>query len=134
MQEQHTQTIAIPRFETRIAPRFDCARLFTFAVCSDGEVVSEGEWACHTSNAGLRVRELRDRGTDVLICGGIHGQSATYLQHYGVQVIPWITGEYKDALDCYLRGELDSHSMIGHGGSRCGRWRFRRGCRREDIQ
>jgi hypothetical protein len=32
----------------------------------------------------------------------------------------------EDALDSFLRGELESYAMIGSGGRLCGRWRFKR--------
>ena len=117
--------IAIPLFDRRIAPRFDCARSFLLAVAQNGEVIECQEVPVVRWTPLERVRKLSDWGVDTLICGGIDKVSARGFIFHRVRLYSLVTGVAEDALDSLLKGELESGIMIGSGGRRCGSWRFK---------
>ena len=81
----------------------------------------------HGALAGL----LSDRKVDVLICGGLGGGARMALEEAGVEVISGAEGSTDEAVQAYLRGELESagvtcdhhHGEEGHdchhGGEGC---------------
>ena len=117
--------VVIPLFNQRVSPRFDCARGFLLASVENGEMV-----ACRNLSAAgwarrERIEKLIALGIDILICGGIDKHSARLLSRYHVRLYTWVTGMAEDALRSFLKGELESCTMIGSGGRSRGRWRFR---------
>ena len=118
--------IAVPLFGRRVSPRFDCAGNFLYAAVENGEIVERRNLSAAGWNRRVRVKKLRELGVDTLICGGVDKQSARLLVFYGIRMYTWVTGMAEDALRSFLRGELESGTMIGAGGRPRGRWRFRR--------
>ena len=117
--------IAIPLFNSRIAPRFDCAQDFLLAVAENGEVIEHEELSATRWTPLERVEKLKDLNVDIVICGGIDNVSARRLNFYRVRIYSWVTGRAEDALQSLIRGELELGIMVGSGGRRRGRWRFR---------
>ena len=116
--------IAIPVFGTRISPRFDCAREFLIVTAENGEVIARQGLQADAWSPLIRIRKLSSLGIDTLICSGIDRASWRHLKFSGIRIYSWVTGEVEDALRCLFKGELESGIMTGHGGHRCGRWRF----------
>lgn len=119
--------IAIPLFQTRVAPRFDCARRFLL-VEIDGPVTRERQGV--TIDPGpiqKRIQQLRDLNVAMVICGGIDIESARLLRLSNIQTIDWVAGEADDAVQCLLRKELESGTLVGQEGHCRGRWAFREG-------
>ena len=117
--------IAIPLFDRRVSPRFDCAQDFLLASVENGVIMERrkllaSDWTCRQ-----RVKKLSELGVKTLICGGIDRLSAGLLAFYGVKVYSWVTGIAEDALRAFLRGQLESCTMVGPGGRPSGKWRFR---------
>jgi predicted Fe-Mo cluster-binding NifX family protein len=121
--------LALPVFEERVSPRFDCAPVFLL-IDDTIESAAERRTCYATGGMGVcaRVRLLQSMAVDVLICGGIDGKSMRLLEQASIEVYPWVTGEVEDALLCYRNGELERGIMVGRGGRCCGRWRFRGDC------
>jgi predicted Fe-Mo cluster-binding NifX family protein len=118
--------IAIPLFNTRVAPRFDCARKFLLAEI-DGPQSWRPRWVTIDSGpVRKRIQQISDLNISTVICGGIDTESARLLQFSNITIIAWVAGEAEDAVNCLLQGELESGAMVGHGGRRCGRWAFGR--------
>jgi predicted Fe-Mo cluster-binding NifX family protein len=117
--------IAISLFDRRVSPRFDCAGDFLLASVENGEIVERRRLSSSGWNRQERVKRLSELGVDTLICGGIDRFSARMLIFYRVRIYSWVTGMAEDALRSFLKGELDSSTMIGSGGRPRGRWRFR---------
>ncbi|HIJ57899.1 MAG TPA: NifB/NifX family molybdenum-iron cluster-binding protein [Deltaproteobacteria bacterium] len=119
--------IAIPLFDQRVSPRFDCAQDFLLASVENGDIVKRRELSASGWNCRERVKKLSELGVDTLICGGIDKLSERMLIAHRVRTYTWVTGMAEDALNSYLRGELESYTMVGSGGRLRGRWRFNRG-------
>ena len=100
--------IAIPLFDRRVSPRFDCAQDFLLTSVENGEIIerrklSASDWTCRQ-----RVKKLNELGVETLICGGIDRLSAGLLTFYGVMIYSWVTGIAEDGLRTFLRGQLES--------------------------
>ncbi|VEN73717.1 hypothetical protein EPICR_20184 [Candidatus Desulfarcum epimagneticum] len=122
--------IAIPIFNTRISPRFDCAKRFLVVSLGAGSVDQQALTAESWSPLE-RVSKLKEWGVNILICGGIDRSSERLLNGFeDLVVYSWVTGEAEDALQCFLKGKLESGLMIGEGGNRSGRWEFKSGHQR----
>lgn len=117
--------IAIPVFGSRIAPRFDCSRSLLVIAAENGEVISQQELPAAPGTPLGKVRQLTELGVDTLVCGGIDRTSWEQLNLSDVRIYAWITGEAEDAITCLLKGDLESNVMMGPGGNRRGRWKFK---------
>ncbi len=58
----------------------------------------------HSALAGF----LEDKSVDVLICGGIGGGAKAALEEAGVELCSGVQGDADEAVEAYLRGELES--------------------------
>ncbi len=117
--------IAVPLFALRVSPPFDCAGVFLFATVEHGEIVACQKLSASGWNRRERVKKISELGVDTLICGGLDKQSARLLVFCGIRMYTWVTGMAEDALHSFLKGELESGTMIGSGGRLRGRWGFR---------
>ncbi|NQT39812.1 MAG: NifB/NifX family molybdenum-iron cluster-binding protein [Planctomycetes bacterium] len=115
--------IAIPTFEGRVSPRFDCARAVLVVTIDEDKPSGRQEFRTSNWVPHERVKKLLELGVDTVICGGIDRWSATSLQSAGVTVYGWVTGEIEDALSALLCGELDAEAAM-EGRGRCGCRRF----------
>jgi predicted Fe-Mo cluster-binding NifX family protein len=116
--------IAIPLFHTRVAPRFDCSRVFLLAE-TDGHGRQTQRYVTFAAgSAQKRIEALCALGVNTLICGGIDTHTATLLSRSEIRVIAWVAGEAEDALLNYRSGELTDRSIIGREGRCSGRWAF----------
>jgi hypothetical protein len=59
-----------------------------------------------------RVRLLRDREVDCVICGAIQDVYEDVLRFSGFEVISWVSGFVEDLLTLYLRGGLESGAEL----------------------
>ena len=117
--------IAIPIFNERVSPRFDCAQSFLLVETEDRRILESEELQTVQLSTMERVGKLSDLRVDALICGGIDEASARGLVHNGIRIYSWVTGLARDALISFLNGDLESATMVGSGGHRQGRWRLR---------
>lgn len=115
--------IAIPTFETRVSPRFDCAQgVLVVTIDEEGrpcqrQGLKASDWAPHE-----RINRLLELGVDTVICGGIDQWSVESLRSAGVTIYGWVTGEVEEALTALLQGLFDCEAAMEGGG--------RRACRR----
>ncbi len=91
-------------------------------VCAE---VIGADGAGHSALAAV----LKDKGVDVLICGGIGNGAVTVLSEAGIDVYSGADGEADAAVEAYLNGDLASAGVNcdhhheheeGHGCGHCG--------------
>lgn len=112
--------VAIPRMGERVAPCFEyCATMAVFTV--DGaEVVDQVDAVIASHDPFDRVRLLRDRQVDTIICGGVQEPYEEALRASGITVISWVAGDVDDLLDMFLRGRLVAGTGARGGAGRRG--------------
>jgi predicted Fe-Mo cluster-binding NifX family protein len=115
--------VAIPVFENRISPRFDCAPALVLYDIAGERAVGQKEISCEGWNDTERVSQLKGLEVDTLICGGLPNYMLSVLTKSGIKVIPWVAGDTGEALTLFLRGQLNSGTVICPG-------RKRRRCKR----
>lgn len=99
--------VAIPKYQDAVAPRFEVARTFLICVIEKGREMTSKLSDCTTGCEGFgRVRLLRDKQADVLICNGIKSFYRDLLQAAGVTVIANVALPVSDAIALYLTGDL----------------------------
>ena len=108
--------IAIPTWKGRVAPLFDTAsRLLVVEVDEEGEY-SRFETDISEHFLHSKAMRLREMGIDTLICGAISEQGARMIATTGIALIPWISGQVKEVLQAFLRGNSlgTQFLMSGH--------------------
>jgi len=118
--------IAIPLFGTRISPRFDhapAAMLIT-ADPDNKESLDIHKISLQQDLSYLdRINQLKASGVDVVICGGISNDMLELLKSRQIEVIPWVTGEAKQALRIFIQGKLIPGAILCPG-RRMRQWGF----------
>ena len=98
--------LAIPEFNGRVSPVFDCCRrLLVIDTSVEGpNRIASQDWS--EVVCVKRSGRLREMGVRTLLCGGISTDLAREIEAGGVEVIPWVSGEINEVLDAYLEGRL----------------------------
>ncbi len=118
--------LAVALFGSRISPRFDCAPLMLLVEKDEAGFGPRLEMDTEGWTATQRIKRLSQWQINVLICGGIDEYSFQIITANKIRIYSWITGEYEDALSCFLAGKLASGHIMGPGGTFRGQWGFRR--------
>ena len=117
--------IAIPVFHTKVSPRFDTTQGFILLEIEKRNVMEREQLTTKGLTPSAKIKQLIQLGVDTLICGGIDRESMQHLNHKGVTVYSWVTGEIDDAISCFLQNGLESGVILGSKGEKKGHWRFR---------
>jgi predicted Fe-Mo cluster-binding NifX family protein len=110
---QDSMRIAMPVFENRISPRFDCAPTLVLCDISGQRVTERKEIFCDGWSDIERISKLKEMGVDTLICGGLPNHLQGILKNNGVNIIPWVAGNSDEILDLFLQGRLNTGMVIG---------------------
>jgi predicted Fe-Mo cluster-binding NifX family protein len=104
--------IAIPRRGDEIAPCFEhCTTMAVFEISETGRM-EQVDYPLRSRDPFDRVRLLRDRGVDTLICGAVQDVYEDLLRASGFVVISWVSGFVEDLLALHLRGALASGAEL----------------------
>lgn len=113
--------IAVTYENGEVFQHFGHTETFKVYEVKDGKVVSSkligSDGSGHEALAGL----LKERAIDVLICGGIGNGAQAALEENGIELCAGAKGSADEAVEAYLRGELqntgancDHHHEEGH--------------------
>lgn len=100
--------IAIPLFNSRVSPRFDCASKILVAKVDGRQVVDRETYSLINLNPIRRSSLLSDLGVNVIICGGISIFSQRLINANAIKIIPMVQGEIEEVLDLFIKGNLNS--------------------------
>jgi predicted Fe-Mo cluster-binding NifX family protein len=104
--------LAIPVSSGRIATVFDFAHELLVIECSGSQEIRRSAVPLHNAIPGNRAKLLSFLGVQVLICGAISRWLARQITAFGIEIIPQVSGPVKDALACYLRGQLGDSEFL----------------------
>ena len=98
--------LAIPEFEGRVSPAFDSCRKLLIIEKEDGDPARVTALNWSSLSRGARASRLKHLDVETLICGGISNWLAAQVEHEGIKVIPWVSGETGKVLEAYYSGLL----------------------------
>jgi predicted Fe-Mo cluster-binding NifX family protein len=104
--------IAIPVFGSKISPRFDCAGHMLMVEVTDGSVAGRWMEAIEPFRWRQQLNALKEKGVEVMLCGGIRRCDHFQLISIGVRVHAGLVGEVDDILAAFLRGEIAAGTMV----------------------
>lgn len=98
-----------------MAPVFDVARNFHIVEITNGEIAKERNEVINESMPHIKSIRLREMGIDVLVCGAISRPVHSMVASYGIQVIPFITGEVQEVIKAWIEGRLEQKAFMMPG-------------------
>lgn len=115
--------IAVPSNGRKICEHFGHCENFNLFEAQDGRIVSEQSIPNPGHKPGFLPNFLADMGVTVVVAGGMGGGAVTIFEERGVEVVAGASGDARDAVERFLKGELKStgavcheHEMEKHGG------------------
>ncbi|MBR4692026.1 MAG: FKBP-type peptidyl-prolyl cis-trans isomerase [Oscillospiraceae bacterium] len=135
--------IAVTYEDGKVFQHFGHTEQFKIYEIADGRAVSAGLLSAGGTSHEALAALLKERGIDVLICGGIGGGAAAALSEQGIELCAGASGDADEAAAAYIRGELadtgvncdhhgEEHSCGGHedgeGCEGCGSCEVCGGC------
>jgi len=99
----HAMKIIIPQHNARISPVFDWSRKALEINVNLGMEVQRRTIDFSSLYGLARVQKLVERGVTIVLCGGISLQLEGCMIHYGIRIIPWISGNIDDVIHNYLK-------------------------------
>ena len=127
--------IAVTYDNGEVFQHFGHAEAFKVYEVLVNKVVSSEILRSDGSGHSALAQLLKDRGIDVLICGGIGGAAQAALTERGIELCAGASGDADEAVAAYLRGELvssgancDHHGEGGTCGEDCGEGSCGGGC------
>lgn len=98
--------IAVAYEDGTVFQHFGHTEQFKVYEIADGKVVSSGLLSADGTGHEALAGFLKERGIDVLICGGIGGGAVNALSQYGIRVAGGAEGPVEDVVRAYLKGKL----------------------------
>jgi len=121
--------VAIPIFESRVSPRFDCSDTFLIVYIKSREVIKKEKIKIYDQNTIEKVNNLINMNVDTLICSGINEFNYQLILDKGIKIIPGVTGNVDEIVDLLLKNKLKPGMILFPDGrricSRCQRQRRR---------
>jgi len=111
--------LAIPLFGTRISPHFTYADMALLVNIENNAVVQSREIALGIADELQRIQYFKSLEIDTLICGGISNIAERILAEQAVNVISWVSGEARDALEQFLLKRLVPGACLCPTRNRC---------------
>ena len=100
--------IAIPRFGESVAPCFEYGSTMAFFKVEEGKVVDQTDVPLSSSVPFDRVRLMKEKQVDTVICGGVQALYEDLLKANDIQVISWVSGTIESLLNLFMQGRLTS--------------------------
>ncbi len=98
--------VAIPEFESSVAPCFEAATNFLLVNAAEGGWKQTSTVRCSEEGGYRRVRLVLFHNVELLICNGINASHKDTLTAAGVSVIDKVNSSIQDALDDLAKGSL----------------------------
>lgn len=114
---------AFPFWEDRIAPVFDSARWIFIVEVEFGRIVREDREPLIGDLPVQKALRLSELGVATLICGAISRPLQEMLAGYGIQVLPFVSGDLSEMIRAWISGRLHRSAFAMPG---CLRGRQRR--------
>jgi len=124
--------IALPVWDGRVSPVFDTATTLVLVDYAAGAETARSEHPLRGSFPPARAAKLVELGVEVLICGAVSRPLASIIVGYGIQLLPFVSGDVEEVLSAFMSGRLGVPNYPPHfrmPGCRGRRGRFGKGWR-----
>jgi predicted Fe-Mo cluster-binding NifX family protein len=106
--------IAVPSSGRAVCEHFGHCENFNLYEARDGAIVSEKSVPNPGHKPGFLPNFLADMGVTVVVAGGMGGGAVTIFQERGVEVVSGASGDARQSVEKYLKGELKSTGAVCH--------------------
>ncbi len=106
--------IAVAAMGNTVAGHFGHCETFILFDTENGKIVKEDPVPNPGHRPGFLPNFLADRGAKVIITGGMGGGAVEIFNERDVEVILGAQGDAREAVEAYLRGELQSTGSVCH--------------------
>ena len=113
-------------WKSRIAPVFDVAQELRVIEEDAGRIVKEEVVYLPKDLSAGKIIAIADRRIEALICGAVSRPLHELILAKGIQVFPFVAGEFSEIVQAWLSNKLDERYAMPGCASRN---RRRRGCR-----
>jgi len=100
--------IAIPRLGESVAPCFEYGATMAFFTVEGNRVVDQIDVPLRSRDPFDRVRLMKAKQVNTVICGGVQAFYEDLLKANNIQVISWVSGRVEDLVGLFLQGRLTS--------------------------
>jgi predicted Fe-Mo cluster-binding NifX family protein len=111
--------LAIPIWQSRVSPVFDSAERLLIVDIENGREIARNEYPLIGLSPSGRAKRLVELQVDVLMCGAISRPVASLMRGWGIQMIPWLSGDVDDLLAWYLNGKTPVRRFLMPGCGKC---------------
>ena len=100
--------IAIPVFQSRVSPVFDCCSRVLLVDLEHNREIKRTEITCENLSVSERVNLLNKSGVTIVICAGISQSFHDKLVAAEISTIPGIVGQVDEVLSAFRCDRLDN--------------------------
>jgi predicted Fe-Mo cluster-binding NifX family protein len=115
---------AFAYWENRIAPVFDTACQIHVVEAESGQIVCETQEMLSEDLPVQKTLRLVGLGIGTVVCGAISRPMYGLVTAYGIQVIPFVTGDLREVIQAWLGGNLAHKTFVMPGCRGRGAWRL----------
>ncbi len=123
--QPHKTRTAFSIWEKRIAPVFDVARPVHLLEAEAGRILSEWQETLPDDSPVQKALCLVELGVDTLVCGAVTKPLHSMITAYGIEVIPFVSGDLREVIQARLEGTSLGKVFAMPGCCRNGRHRMR---------
>ena len=115
---------AFASWNNRIAPVFDVARWIQLVETEGGQIIHQNQASVAGEIPNQKASRLAELEVGILVCGAISRPMQEIIRAYGIEVIPFITGNLQEVIQAWLCGKLSGSAVYTMPG--CQKVRGRR--------
>jgi predicted Fe-Mo cluster-binding NifX family protein len=112
---QPSMLVAVPNGHGRVSPVFDEAARLRLLKLEPGTECAHREVVLFERTSEGILRNLKDLGVEILICGAISQELRQLLEGQGIRVVAEIAGDIELVLAAFQLGQLNSPQFIMPG-------------------
>jgi predicted Fe-Mo cluster-binding NifX family protein len=109
---------AFATWNNRIAPVFDVTRSIQLVETEAGHIVNQTQARLTGEIPNLKASRLAELEVGTLVCGAISRPLEAMITAYGIQVIPFVTGNLQEIIQAWMCGKLAGSAVYGMPGCR----------------